>query len=626
MPPQGLEVPGIPGLGKHPHALFTFTGGGSGGGGGTPSGMPSGAIGIWDASTSFVATPRKMIKNSVTNGANDQNLFSGPRRAYSSPDWNMQRFSGFAGTLTDMATTAPDGSNDAATYSNAAVGLWQVTSEGSGPYPAGTYTFAVSLKSMTGVNQSMYMRVAQSVEGNKAITITPTWARYTFTFTLSSSTFIGLDLCSQPGPDTQVNFAFIDHEVFSGSADLNPSPLTLAPLAIRNADMILGVSHYDTTANVVTNHTTNTTLATIQFSSRFTPSAFTFVAAFKQTAAPAAGGALAVMSKLQKWFGMGFGTSVNGASSGPLYWNSQPGMANNASGVQTSGSSWAPLGSGNVTLVLRYSGTRLSTFINGKRVSDGPLTLTPQSMQDFIVNAFDLGDKTGMEIGLLALYSRALTDVEARSCHSYLATTFGAPGVKQIVGLTGTSISALPIPSYYQQAGPELSPLRIISSEATASSDLNDGASIQAPALDMLITDGPTQDRYILMCEHGTNDLAQDGLTDVQLIAKLATYLDARRAAGWQKILQSTIMSREAATIGAYSKAQFDTYRASVNSAIRSWVGTRIDAVVDFAADSTMGQNTSSANTTYFADGVHPTSAGATIMKGIFETAINSIT
>jgi lysophospholipase L1-like esterase len=103
----------------------------------------------------------------------------------------------------------------------------------------------------------------------------------------------------------------------------------------------------------------------------------------------------------------------------------------------------------------------------------------------------------------------------------------------------------------------------------------------------------------VLLVMIGTNG----GFTGTDL-TNLASYYTARKAAGWSYVIAVTGLPRGS------EPGSFETNRASFNAALRAGIGTYGDAVADWGSDLDMGQTGQYSNTTYFADGVHPTSAG----------------
>lgn len=146
-----------------------------------------------------------------------------------------------------------------------------------------------------------------------------------------------------------------------------------------------------------------------------------------------------------------------------------------------------------------------------------------------------------------------------------------------------------------------------------------------ASSLDALLTtpSQPTQTN-ILSVEIGANDLGNNisfGGNPNGFTTALATYLDARRAAGW-KVVIHTILSRSDGT----NSTLFNPDRATANTTIRTWLGTHADAIADVAADATIGPDGVSDNLTYYnADKVHPIDAAYAIWEPITRAAVNSL-
>ena len=55
------------------------------------------------------------------------------------------------------------------------------------------------------------------------------------------------------------------------------------------------------------------------------------------------------------------------------------------------------------------------------------------------------------------------------------------------------------------------------------------------------------------------------------------------------------------------NNAAINANRVPINDAIRAAVGTKIDAVIDYAADPVMGPDAAACDTTLYMDGLHPT-------------------
>lgn len=109
----------------------------------------------------------------------------------------------------------------------------------------------------------------------------------------------------------------------------------------------------------------------------------------------------------------------------------------------------------------------------------------------------------------------------------------------------------------------------------------------------------------------GTNDLNSG--TVATTFANLKNYCLARRAAGWTVVV-GTLLSRN----------NLDAKVQELNALIRA-DSTFYSALADFAAEPLLGATGAYANTTYFADGIHPTTAGYALMAPIAQAAITSV-
>lgn len=130
-----------------------------------------------------------------------------------------------------------------------------------------------------------------------------------------------------------------------------------------------------------------------------------------------------------------------------------------------------------------------------------------------------------------------------------------------------------------------------------------------------------TARKYILAVMAGTNPDSSD---PAALAANMATYVAARKAAGWDYVLVGTLPSRTDGII-----ANFDTtYQQPYNTIIRgaAWQATnRVDGLIDFAANSNLGAAAAADNATYFSDKIHFTAgAGCTEALGVLQPAIDN--
>jgi hypothetical protein len=66
-----------------------------------------------------------------------------------------------------------------------------------------------------------------------------------------------------------------------------------------------------------------------------------------------------------------------------------------------------------------------------------------------------------------------------------------------------------------------------------------------------------------------------------------------------------------------------NTARVPYNAGLRAAVGTKIDGVIDFAADPVMGTDAAPCDTALFQDGLHPTEVGQANMAVIYGPAVD---
>jgi lysophospholipase L1-like esterase len=114
----------------------------------------------------------------------------------------------------------------------------------------------------------------------------------------------------------------------------------------------------------------------------------------------------------------------------------------------------------------------------------------------------------------------------------------------------------------------------------------------------------------------GANDMA--GGSAATYLSNLATYLDARRAAGWIVALCTVLPRNEASAAG------FEAKRQTANATLRTWPGTHCDAIVDYDT-TTMGTYASCLDASLFGDGLHPTAAGHLLLEPAYAPVITGM-
>jgi hypothetical protein len=224
------------------------------------------------------------------------------------------------------------------------------------------------------------------------------------------------------------------------------------------------------------------------------------------------------------------------------------------------------------------------------------------------------------DIYQIIYWPRALSDAEVLEAYNAqsVKTTITTP---RAIAFEGDSITAgykgVSVPFII---GPNLNPPANGASYAEGGNTVG-SLSGRAGMLDTMLAEASPQP-FILSVEIGTNDLLDNPGNPNGFTAALATYLDARRAAGWMTVCHTIL----AALTGPDGGTQFNMDRAIANATIRTYVGTHCDALADWASDPVMGTDTAPDNSTYFApDLIHPTSAGYALLEPYDQAAINGL-
>lgn len=139
----------------------------------------------------------------------------------------------------------------------------------------------------------------------------------------------------------------------------------------------------------------------------------------------------------------------------------------------------------------------------------------------------------------------------------------------------------------------------------------------QAAALDATLPAQINGRRFILTVLIGLNDFL-NGQSIAAFEAALASYLDARRSAGWYVV---------AATLLPAGDVGYNAWRNTVNTDIlATWLGLHADAIWDIGNDPTMGPDSAPNNATlYQPDKEHPTNLGQSDIEISYAAKLNSI-
>lgn len=570
--------------------------------------LPTGALGIWFADE--LDATNKLVPNSISSTPST-NLWRAPRRRFA--DSNYWNPSGGV-TVTDAGVTAPDGSAQASTL--VGTGDWSFFNGNYGSliattFPAGDYTLGVNVKRNTGSNQQFSFTANNTGTRSAAQTATSAWQRFTFTFNKGSNFNgnAGIGLCSIDGT-TGANLQICDMELYAGTSDLGPGVLS--------ADLYLGINRYDTnpvTAATYLDFGAGMATAIMQPTAPIgSVTAFTAIGLVKK----------AIASQTYPGFlGSGHGHDGQPAEFACL-------ARNPASDVKYLNFDIGGMGLFDLfaagdfhILTHRWDGTTSEIWIDDvllNAVTDA-FTLTLDDLFEGSMPYFS----GALQVSAVGFWLRKLTDTEVRTTAGIFRDRFASTYFNRILIPTGDSITGSATFDYPYQA--TYSPAIFGSNRAGGGYTL---ASLiaQAASVDGAIPpDAAASRKFILTVLIGANDLEGIGGVTYPTIASycvaLAAYLDARRAAGFIVVI-CTILPR---TLGG-----FNASRNSVNDEIRLWLtngllapGVHADAICDFAADPTMGPDAAASDTTYYSDGLHPTSAGQLILAGVYGPVVNAL-
>jgi lysophospholipase L1-like esterase len=179
----------------------------------------------------------------------------------------------------------------------------------------------------------------------------------------------------------------------------------------------------------------------------------------------------------------------------------------------------------------------------------------------------------------------------------------------------GDSISDSMVSDYPGVFLPNASPRVAMLDFAVAGSTLADAIARQATVDQVLAcnTDAPY---FIFTAMIGGNGFASAGTQALlDQIESLRLYYLGRKTAGYNRVVGITWTPR--------TTPAFNAARAQVNTAIRTWVGTAIDRLADFALDATMGPDAAASDTSLYSDGIHPTALGHSLLEPVYRAAVN---
>lgn len=272
-----------------------------------------------------------------------------------------------------------------------------------------------------------------------------------------------------------------------------------------------------------------------------------------------------------------------------------------------------------------YDGTNIKLFFDGTQVAQRTIAVTSKTVHRMFTSMFE-GVNDGYfpgTIGMIDLYTIAHTTAQVRSNTNAMFGLMGRRGVSmnapvKFIGFEGDSITAgtgLTPPQRWSwlidlALSPKIPAWNFAVGGSTVA-DMTARAAITDSALN------PATPMNVLTVWAGANDLAGSGSSPSAFVATLKTYCQARKAAGWTKIIVIPILPRG-------DIAGFNARKDSANALIAA-----DPSFYDLFAtiDATMTNNAAPSNPAlYQVDLVHPTAgACSTYLGPNIQTAITTV-
>jgi lysophospholipase L1-like esterase len=562
--------------------------------------LPLGALGVW-YTDQYAASPRAYIPNAVGVAPAGINLFAGSRRLFTNATlWSLNC------TVTDSTATAPDGSSEASTLAGS--GAWWISHklQGSFPLAAGTYTLAVNVR-WRGTGSASFQLGAYSAQFVTK-TATSSWARFTAPIVSTGGNYWPMMYAA--GGSSTADFEICDFELYAGSSDLGPAT-DRSTMLLCNADASPGASVATSLVDFSAGK-----FGVIQLPSTPLTAVTTIIVGQAENLGNQ--GYRGVLSNIQSFAQFCVGSGLSSS-----FVNDYAGSGLGKS--QSTGEIFDRPGDGLSVMTHTLGGGLAESWVNNVKLlsAAGSASITLKDLfAGILLSPTYYG---GYKIFALAVYPRKLTDQEILKAVNYLsirATSHSLTATKatqKTVLFLGDSIASGSNgnPGYAYRVPANASPPIHGANYGVGGAGVTTLAT-QLSTLLPIIAQGIAGGRKVV-CDinYGANDLS-GAVSATTFLSNLAAAADNLRSYGAKVVLHTVLPRSQAPAID-------DTVRGTANTAIRAMVGVHCDAVADIASDATMGANGAATNTTYYADGVHPTDAGHILLEPYVTAAINSV-
>lgn len=285
----------------------------------------------------------------------------------------------------------------------------------------------------------------------------------------------------------------------------------------------------------------------------------------------------------------------------------------------------AQTANGNIRCVgLSYDGTTLRTIINGHLIKTARTGDLGAAGALTIGNRPDLTARWVGVIGEVQLWNTGATDAQMLgTCRGMLARWgLAVPATRKIIVYTGDSQTSFTgTDGMWPQViaasmGHANQSHTIVAQGGVSLAYINE---VAAGWLDPVYD--ATAALNVNLIWAGTNDLA-GGVAAATVYGRLETYCNARRAAGWDKVIVFTALPRSAEG----DDAGHEALRAAFNALVRANYASIADGMVDVAADERIGGAGDELDTTYYnADRVHLNTTGQAVIAELAQPVLAAL-
>lgn len=578
--------------------------------------LPAGAVGAWYADQ-YDATANA-VPNSLDSRPLSASKLRFPRRRFAGLPASSP-FTQNGCTVVDNVATSPDGRTEASTVTStnaASLGLYYDIGTS---LPSGTYSMCLSYRQNGGSLNTFKMKVHNNAQVSPTYTATSTWQRAVFTFTATASFGIVQIVTSIDGT-TGYDIQICDFQLFAGSSDLNTTWATQSPL---DTHIYFGRSVLDSNVTVSSGGfevNGGNDYGFIQFPDSVTLTNFALVTCFARQSTGGSGGfgvfstvgngnvvVEVQISDQQPGFDVGGVTAVFPRALGAMV---PKDSTYRLWGSRMKGDGTADVWADDSAFYFQNSPTYSPTSQSVKDMYVGCTSSPASGTSGYKFNSMVLypssavPNTAGMRTAFTVLRTRAaLSSISPSRASRYLLAN-------------GDSITAETF-SYVVKFLANASPAVLGARQAVSGYGLANWIGQQSYLADV-IPASKSGRVYIYTLLPGAND-SLNYTTPAAMTAAVAAHIDYLRAAGWDKIVLATTLPRA-------GDATFNTWRNACNVIYRTWLGGRVDALADFAADATMGPDNSRAtNPSLWLDETHPNSAGHDLLEPIYRAAVNSV-